>query len=94
MSRNRHGRQPVSAPAVEAPTEEQVVEQVEEKPVEKVVAEWRRCPLCYTGYGGVGRVTSTHNMKRYYQCQECGWRWRVNLCVRSVEWNVPTIDND
>jgi hypothetical protein len=62
------------------------------------VSWWRRCPLCFTGYGGVGTATTTQNMKRYYKCNACGWQWHVKLdIVRSVQFvqlTVPTLETD
>ena len=69
-----------------------------EKPQKVAVSWWRQCPLCYTGFGGVGTATTTQSMKRYYRCQECGWTWHVKLdVVRSVQYvqlTVPTLESD
>lgn len=43
--------------------------------------EWRKCRLCYAGYGGIGRAYHTSQRTRYYKCQECGYSWSVDRVI-------------
>lgn len=51
-----------------------------------LVEKERQCPLCYEGYGGIGRqynTTRKGGLKiRYYKCPECANTWSV--AVREI----------
>jgi hypothetical protein len=55
------------------------------------IEKWRRCPICWSGFGGFARATSTQGVMRYYKCCRihdddgsvvvggCGHTWSVKL---------------
>jgi hypothetical protein len=63
---------------------------VEPKKVDPpVIDEWRKCPLCFSGYGGIGVAYHTAGRKRYYKCRECGHRWTFDFESVTVNFKMP-----
>lgn len=73
-------------------------------PPEKPPLPWyRRCPLCWSGRGGVGLAYSTQGITRFYKCVRasggepgCGHTWTATLDRQTivpvmVEHQVVTI---
>jgi hypothetical protein len=56
----------------------------------KPVPKWRQCPLCFGNYGGVGKITCTRGMRRYYVCTTCGFHWHADMEYRTLEFTTPT----
>lgn len=71
-----------------------VAEKQPDKPVVKRVPKWRQCPLCHGNYGGIGNITCTRGTVRYYKCNTCGFTWRVEVEVRSIEFQNPTMADE
>ena len=62
---------------------------VAEEPVKRDdTPEYRKCRLCYTGYGGIGRAYHTSQRTRYYKCQECGYSWSVDLEQQLIRYTI------
>lgn len=51
----------------------------------KAVPVYRQCPLCYHGFGGVGRCYSTSGQTRYYKCNCCPHTWTAIVTLVRVE---------
>jgi len=76
--------------------------QVADAPKQRVIEEYRHCPLCWSGNGGYGTAYSTHGQTRYYKCDQstqpgkgpCGHTWTVlvKLEVMRVEHRVVRPD--
>ena len=77
------------------------VEKPVEKPQQRVIEEYRQCPLCWGGHGGYGTAYSTQGQTRYYKCNRattdkgpCGHTWTVvvKLEVIKVEHRVVSVE--
>lgn len=75
----------VSPPPATAPAHHVV------PPTSRAVPNYRKCPLCHGGKGGVGDRKWQQGkggtlIKRCYQCNQCGHQWTVFVrTVRTIE---------
>lgn len=83
------------------PEQNQPKKAQETPPKERIVEEYRRCPICWEGNGGYGTAYSTHGRTRYYKCDQsksergaCGHTWTalIKLEVIKVEHRVVSVD--
>lgn len=63
---------------------------------ERPVEDWRRCPSCFGGWGGVGHIVGQHVHKstKYLKCQTCGHTWSAVLKVVAISINQNLSGND
>lgn len=66
-------------------------------PVERVVPDYRRCPLCWGRDKGVGVAQSTNPITstmstRYYKCKSCSHHWTKTVYKGFVPLDQCKID--
>jgi hypothetical protein len=71
------------------------------EPRQRVIEDYRHCPICWGGNGGYGTAYSTQGRTRYYKCDKsttdkgpCGHTWTVlvKLEVIRVEHRVVDVE--
>ena len=79
-------RKPRPEPQAAEPQAASVEAQVPQpEPVKKkAVPKYRRCPICFAGYGGVGQLKWTRGVsstltKRCYTCDQCAFQWTIEV---------------
>lgn len=70
----------------------------------KVIEEYRRCPVCWSGNGGYGNCYSTQGRTRYYKCCQttkpdsgpCGHTWTATVLLETIkiEHRRVTLDGE
>lgn len=68
---------------------------------ERIIEDYRRCPICWNGRGGYGTSYSTKGSTRYYKCDQsvkegeapCGFTWTAIVKPETVriDYRVVTI---
>ena len=77
--------------------------QPQQEPRQRVIEDYRHCPICWGGNGGYGTAYSTQGRTRYYKCTQtttdkgpCGHTWSVlvKLEVIRVEHRIVKLDGE
>lgn len=65
----------------------------EQIPKQRVIEEYRHCPICWGGNGGYGTAYSTQGRTRYYKCDKttkpdgtgpCGHTWTATVTLEAI----------
>lgn len=69
LSKHNQQRQPQPQPVAQPEAQQ------------KLVPDYKRCPLCFGGRGGIGRQYGQYDAKQlhYLRCNQCGHTWTAEV---------------